>query len=101
MIIESSAILVKSRLAALLVNFRVDPLDREAIVLDIVEFIALRLTKADDDQVFNLALFVSRNLSAFLDGTIAYIDVHTRLTRAAVAARLGPTAFLQSVNFGM
>ena len=100
MIIESSSILVKSRLAKLLVTFRVEPLDREAIVLDIVEFIALRLNKADDDQVFNLALFVSTNLSAFVAGTIDYIEVHTRLTRTAIAARLGPTAFLQSLNFG-
>jgi len=99
MIIESSSILVKSRLARLLVTFRVEPLDREAIVLDIVEFIALRLNKADDDQVFNLAVFVSTNLAAFVAGTIAYVDVHTRLTRAAIAARLGPTEFLRSLNF--
>ena len=100
MIIESSSILVKSRLAALLVNFRVEPLDREAIALDIVEFIALRLGKADDDQVFNLALFVATNLASFVAGTLSYIDVHSRLTRAALAARLGPTAFLRSLDLG-
>ena len=99
MIIESSAILVKSKLAKLLVNFRVEPLDREAIILDIVEFISLRLDKADDDQVFNLALFVSTNLAGFVAGTIAYIDVHSRLTRSAIAARLGPTEFLRSLEF--
>ncbi len=99
MIVESSSILVKSQLAKLLVNFRVEPLDREAIVLDIVEFIALRLGKADDDQVFNLALFVSTNLAAFVTGAIDYIEVHTRLTRTAIAARLGPTEFLRSINF--
>ncbi len=100
MIIESSSILVKSRIAALLVNFRVEPHDREAIVLDIVEFIAVRLNKPDDDQVFNLALFVSTNLAAFVAGTLAYIEVHARLTRAAIAARLGPTEFLRALNFG-
>ena len=100
MIVESSSILVKSRLAQLLVNFRVEPLDRDAIVLDIVEFIALRLGKPDDDQVFNLALFVSTNLAAFVAGTVAYIEVHSRLTRAAIAARMGPTEFWRSLNFG-
>ncbi len=100
MIIESSAIFVKSQIAKLLVNFRVETLDREAVVLDIVEFIALRLGKPNDDEVFNLALFVSTNLSAFLAGTVAYIDVHSRLTRAALAARLGSTEFLRSLNFG-
>ena len=100
MLIESSSILVKSRLAALLVNFRVEPLDREAIVLDIVEFIALRLKTPDDDQVFNLAVFVSTNLAAFLAGTLAYIDVHSRLSHTALAAQLGSDAFLRSLNFG-
>ena len=100
MIVESSSILVKSRLAQLLVNFRVEPLDRDAIVLDIVEFIALRLGKPADDQVFHLALFVSTNLAAFVAGTVAYIEVHSRLTRAAIAARMGPTEFWRSLNFG-
>ena len=100
MIIESSLILVKSQLAKLLVNYRVEPLDRETIVLDIVKFIALRLGKADDDQVFNLALFVSTNLAAFVAGTIAYIDVHSRLTRTAIAARLGPAEFWSSLDAG-
>ena len=100
MIIESSSILVKSQLARFLVNFRVEPRDRDAIVLDIVEFIALRLKQADDDQVFNLALFVSSNLAAFVAGTIAYVDLHARLTRTALAAQLGPTEFWRSLNFG-
>ena len=100
MIIESSSILVKSQLAKLLVNFRVEPLDREAIALDIVEFIALRLGKADDDEVFNLALFVSTNLASFVAGTVAYVDIHARLTRAAIAARLGLTEFWRSLDFG-
>ncbi len=100
MLIESSSILVKSRLAKLLVNFRIEPLDREAIVLDIVEFIALRLRRADDDQVFNLALFVSANLKAFLSGTMTYPDVHGRLTRAALSARLGQAEFFKALDFG-
>jgi enoyl-[acyl-carrier-protein] reductase (NADH) len=69
-------------------------------VLDIVEFIALRLKRADDDQVFNLALFISSNLAAFVAGTIAYADLHARLTRTALAAQLGPAEFWRSLNFG-
>ncbi len=100
MIIESSSILVKSRLANLLVNFTIEPLDREAIALDIVECIALRLKTRDDDHVFNLALFVRDTLAAFEAGRMAYIDAHGRLTGAAMAARLGPTAFLKAVTIG-
>ncbi len=99
MIIESSSMLVKSQLAKLLVTFRVEPLDREAITLDIVEFIARRLPKADDDQVFNLALFVSANLKAFLVGRLGYPDVHSRLAKAALTARLGPSEFLKCLDF--
>ena len=98
MIIESSSLAIKSQLAKLLVNYRVEPLDREGAALDIIEFIALGLRQADDDQVFNLALFVSRNLAAFAAGTSSYIDVHTRLARAAMAARLGCVEFLKTLD---
>ncbi len=100
MIIESSSSLVKSQLSKLLITFRAEPQDREGIVLDIIEFIAQRLPRADDDEVFNLAVFVSASLKAFLCGAVAYPDVHSRLARAALTARLGPTEFLKSLDVG-
>ena len=98
MLIESSAITVKSTLARMLVNFRIDALDREEIALDIIEFIALRLNDADDAHIFNLGLFVRTNLAAFLVNRLNYAVLHQRLTATALAAREGLTPFLKSID---
>ncbi len=98
MLIESSAIVVKSTLARLLVNFRIEAFDREEIALDIIEFIALRLAERDDAHVFTLGLFVRINLAGFLAGRIPYAQLHDRFTVAALAAREGLTPFLKAVH---
>ncbi len=98
MLIESSNLVIKSALARLLVNFRIDAADREGAALDIVEFIALQLHNPDDAHVFNLGLFVRENLTGFLANSMNYSVLHARLTATALAAREGLVPFLKSMD---
>ena len=78
MLIESSAIIVKSTIAGMLVSFRIDAMVLEEIALNIIEFIALRLNDANDAHIFNLGLFVRTSLAAFLVNRLNYSVLHER-----------------------
>lgn len=99
--IESSAHVAKAQIAALLVAFETGADDGEAVALDIVEYIAMRMRWRDDYQVGLLGLFVRAGLVALDRHVMAFPDVLARMTAVAKAAPLGKTAFTQTVQAGL
>jgi len=90
---------VKAQMAAYLISFRLE--DRhDDIPLDIIEFIALRMTRREDIDVFELGVFVRANLACFDVGTLTYPDILTRFTAAALAAPLGPAQLIETFHIG-
>ena len=100
MITESSPLAVKSAIARFLATFAADRRDRDEIMLDIIEFIAVRMPSPSDNLVYVLGLYVRGNLAAFLMGAVSYGEIHARLSEAALAAGLHPSKFLQIVYLG-
>jgi len=95
MFIETSATVLRSQLAAHLVNFMLNPDDT---ALDIIELIALRMRTREDYQVAVLGFFVRANLLYLEKGIVSFCEVLERLTVAAVNAPRGHDAFTQALN---
>ncbi|MGZ3298067.1 MAG: hypothetical protein ACXU8U_03450 [Asticcacaulis sp.] len=99
--VDSSAQVAKAQIAGFLVAFESGADDGEAVALDIVEFIALRMRGRDDYQVGLLGLFIRAGLVALDRGVMAFPDVLTRMASVARAAPLGKAAFIQAVQAGL
>ena len=95
MITQSSADIIRSQLAAHLVDFM---LSEDDVALDIIEFIALRMPERHDYQIAVLGYFVRANLFYLTRDMISFSEVLERLAHAASQAPLGHEALTQSLD---
>lgn len=98
MIIDSSANIVRADLARLLVTYKVEPEDRIGITCDVIEYLALRMRERSDVDVFNLAVFVQRDLDRFMYDHGNYPDTIASLANVAFAIKLGRAEFYQAIS---
>ncbi len=101
MFVECSSNLVKAQLAAFLVNFETGAEGGEAVALDIVELIAMRMCSREDYQVGVLGFFVRANLVALDRRVIAFPEALNRFTAAALAAPLGHEELTATFEAGL
>lgn len=101
MFVECSSNLVKAQMAGLLVNFETGGEGGEAIALDIVELIAMRMVSREDYQVGVLGFFVRANLVALDRRIICFSEALNRFTTAALAAPLGHEELTMSFEAGL
>jgi len=80
---------VASRVADLLIEYRSDPHSESDFILDIIEYIALRLEAKDAGSLARLGLFVRSIMKAADNGMLTDGEAHTWLCQAAIYAPFG------------
>ena len=98
MIIESSANIVRADIARMLVSYKVQLDDRIGATDDLIEYLALRMSERSDVDVFNLAVFVQRELDMFIFADGSYPDTIANLARVAFAIKLGGAEFYRAIS---
>ncbi|MGN6210452.1 hypothetical protein [Asticcacaulis sp.] len=98
MIIESSAKIVRAEIAKRLIAYKLTPEDRIGATCDVIEYLALRMREPSDVDVFNLAVFVQRELDLFDDSDGNYTQTVDTLAALAFSVKLGSAAFYQAIS---
>lgn len=98
MIIESSANIIRADIARLLVAYKIEPEERIGVTFDLIESLALRMPDRTDVDVFNLAVFVQRELDTFLRARGSYPLTIESLANVAFAMRLGRPEFYRAIS---
>ena len=99
MIVDNPSQVTKAILAAHLAAFETEGLEGDDIGLDIIEFIALRMTTRDDNDVAELGYFVRANLLYLYLDQLSGDEVLNRFATAALAAPRGKAALIRSFDF--
>lgn len=98
MIIESSAKIVRAEISKLLIAYKVSPEDRIGATCDLIEYLALRMREPSDVDVFNLAVFVQRELDRFTYSDGRYADTVDTLAALAFSIKLGSAEFYRALS---
>jgi hypothetical protein len=98
MIIERKPNIIRADIAGLLVAYKLQPEDRIGSTCDVIEYLALRMRERSDIDVFNIAVFVQRELDKFTFGGSSYPETIETLVAVAFAIRQGNAQFYQAIS---
>lgn len=90
--------LARTILASHLAIFTAEGYEGDDIALDIIEFIARRMSEPEDIYVFELGQWVRKTLILFDIGEVSFTETLNALMAAAMAAPVGTPALIEALH---
>ncbi len=90
--------MARTILASHLAIFTAEGYEGDDIALDIIEFIARRMSEPEDAYVFELAMWVRKTLILYDMGETSFCETLSALLAAAMAAPVGTPALIEALH---